>query len=60
MTGPVGKRELCFPKISIIYSKTKQNKILTNSLRFQRQNHATSDHVQQRSTFPGNSELFPV
>ena len=36
-----------------LYSKTKQKQVLKNALRFQRQHQATSDHVQQRSTFRG-------
>ena len=33
-----------------LYSKKQ---ILKNALRFQRQHHATADHVQQRSIFHG-------
>ena len=38
---------------NLLYSKTKQKQFLKNAPRFQRQHQATSDHVQQRSTFRG-------
>ena len=44
----------------LLYSKTKQKQILKNPLRVQRQHQATSDHVQQRSTFHGKKvNCFP-
>ena len=52
-----GKQNALFPKDQSLrdlsYSKTKQKQILKNAQRFQRQHQATSDHVQQRSTFRG-------
>ena len=37
MTGPEGNSEFCFPSISILlFSKTKQEQILKNALRFLR------------------------
>ena len=58
MTIPLGNSEgtnSMFPKglviSDLLYSKTKQKPILKNTLRFQRQPQATSDHVQQRSPF---------
>ena len=47
MTGPLGNSEFCFPRISM-FPETGSRE--TNS----------SDHVKQRSTLAGNSELFPV
>ena len=48
------------PLSDLLCSKTKQKKILKNTLRFQQKHQATSGHVKQRSTFRSNSELFPI
>ena len=52
-----GNKIHCSPRdqslSDLLYSKTKQKQILRNTLRFQRLHRATSDHVQQRSTFRG-------
>ena len=71
MTGPEGNSEFCFPSFGkhwdssetkftvpqgtshLLYSKTKQSKIWKSRW-------DSSDQVQQRSNFAGNSELFPV
>ena len=37
----------------LLYSKAEEKQILKTMLRFQRQHQATSDHMQQRSTFHG-------
>ena len=37
----------------VICCTAKQKQLLKNALSFQRQHQATSDHVQQRSTFHG-------
>ena len=47
-----GNKIHCSPRgqslSNLLYGKTKQKQILKNE-----RNKATSDHVQQRSTFPG-------
>ena len=53
MTDPEGNGAVCFPRISM-FPREEQKESLKNALRIQRQHQATSDHVQQRSTFQGN------
>ena len=50
-----GNKIHCTPRdqslSDLLYSKTKQKQNLKTALKFQRRHQATSDHVQQRSTF---------
>ena len=49
----VSRGSQCFPRRKICYIAKQTKANLKNALRFQRQHQATSDHVQQRSTFHG-------